>query len=99
MTVDAVAQVIDKIKEDKAVVMSVVGIPDSLVDEIKQADHSSDNELNSAFASAYLNILPNASWEHLTGRLYKFSEFAAARTSKSFMLTGKCVHQGLPLHQ
>ena len=91
MTVDAVARVVDKIKNDKSEAITVVGIPNSLVDEIKQAKHSSDSEMSRAFASAYLNIHPNASWEQLTARLYTFSEFAAARESKSFMSTGKCV--------
>ena len=93
MTVDAVAQVMDKIKGDKSTVMWLgLDIPKPLVDEILQRKYSSSSEESHAIASAYVNILPNASWEGLTHVLYVMKEFAAARTSKTFMSTGKYCH-------
>ena len=93
MTVDAVAQVMDKIKEDKSEVMrSGLHIPKLLVDEILQRSYSTDSEESRALIDVYINIHPNASWENLTRRLYGWMKLAAARESKTFMSTGKYCH-------
>ena len=93
MTVDAVTQVMDKIKGDKSEVMRWgLGIPEPLVDEILQRKYSSSSEESHAIASAYVNINLYASWEELSFGLYRWEEFAAARASKTFMSTGKYCH-------
>ena len=94
MTVDNVTQVMDKIEGDKwEEVMSVggLGIPWSLREEI-QKRYSTVTEKIHACVNYYLDYQPDASWEHLTKRLYLKKEFAAARESKSFMSTGKYCH-------
>ena len=87
LTVDNVTQVFNKIEGDKSVVMGGddIGIPDSVVER-------TDKEKNKSYANYYVNYHPDASWEHLTWRLYWRNELAAARESKSFMSTGKFSH-------
>ena len=93
MTVDAVTQVMDKVKGDKLreICSSDAGLnmPEPLVDEIFQRRYSTDSEKSRAIASAYVNIHRDPSWEHLTMRLYLEEEFPVARESKSFTSTGK----------
>ena len=94
MTVDNVTQVMDKIEGDEC--EEVIGraglnIPRSLLEEI-QKRYSTDAEKIHACVDYYLNYKPDASWKHLTERLYLKEEFAAARESKSFMSTGKYCH-------
>ena len=94
MTVDNVTQVMDKIEGDKwEVVMGLGGfdIPRSLLEEI-QRRYSTVTEKIHAGVDYYLDYQPDASWEHLTTRLYVKNEFAAIRESKSFMSTGKYCH-------
>ena len=93
MTVDNVTQVLNKIPEDKWIrVMDRYGggleIPEPLLKEI-QRRYSTDTEKIHACADYYVNCHPDSEWEHLTARLYLKKEFALARESKSFMLTGK----------
>ena len=95
MTVDNVTQVFNKIEGDKSVVMGGglgIGIPKSVFEEIQRRS-STDREKNEAYANYYVNYHPNASWKHLTLRIYRKNELAAARESKSsFMSTGKYCH-------
>ena len=91
MTVDNVSQVFNKIKGDKFAVMGGLDIPDSVFKEIERRS-STDAEKTKAYANYYVNYHPNASWEHLTWRLYWDNELAAARESKSFVSTGKYCH-------
>ena len=91
MTVDAVTEVIEKIKGDKSRVMTYgLGIPQPLVKEIEQRRCFSDREKSRLFADIYVNFHPNASWEVLTRRLYSWEQLAAVRESRSRMSTGKC---------
>ena len=96
MTVDAVTQVIDKIKGDRLERICSNGfglsIPQPLVDEIFRRRYSTDCEKSRAIASTYVNIHPDASWQELTSGLYWTTEFAVARESKSFMSTGMSCH-------
>ena len=93
MTVDAVTQVMDKINGDKSHVMMVgLLLPEPLVYEIWQSKYSSSSEESHVIASAYVNTDTNPSWDNLTNGLYNCKEFAAARTSKTFMSTGKYCH-------
>ena len=96
MTVDAVTQVMDKMKGNKLkrICSDINGLymPQPLVDEIYQRGYSTDSEKSRAIANAYVNIHLYASWEHLADRLYMWEEFAAARESKSFMSSGKYCH-------
>ena len=91
MTVDGVTQVFDKINGDKQEVMRSwrLNIPSPLVDEIS---YSTESEKSRLFADVYVNIHPEASWEHVTSGMYWEKEFASARESKSFMSTGKYCH-------
>jgi hypothetical protein len=92
MTVDNVAQLLNKIPGDKwKEVMDErlgLGIPWPLLEEV-QRRYSTDTEKNHACADYYVNYHPRAEWEHLTVELYDKKEFALARESKSFMSTGK----------
>ena len=90
MTVDGVTQVFNKIKGDEAYMM--IAIPSPLVDEIMERSYSTESEKNRVSADVYVNVLPEASWEHLTRCMYWEEEFASARESKSFMSTGKYCH-------
>ena len=93
MTVDAVTQVMDKIKGDKSKALSGgLGMPQPLVDEIFQRRYSTDSDKSRAIASAYVNIHPNPLWKQLNIRLYVTKEFAAAKESTTFMSTGKYCH-------
>ena len=65
-----------------------VGIPWPLLEEI-QRRYSTDTEKNCAFADYYVNYHPEPEWEDLAWSLCIQEEFAAARESKSFMLTGR----------
>ena len=89
MTVDNVAQVINKIKGDKARVFHslIYVIPSSVLDEIQR--YSTDTEKNKAYADYFVTVFPNASWYYLTWVLYFNIELAAASESKSFMSNGK----------
>ena len=91
MTVDNVTQVFNKIKGDKSAVMGDIGIPSPVNKEIDRR-FSTDKEKNKSYANYYVNYHPNASWKHLTLRLYLENELAATRESKSFMSTGKYCH-------
>ena len=91
MTVDNVTQVMDKIEGDKwEMVMGGRGldISWSLREDTKRR-YSTDAEKIHAGIEYYANNHPDASWEHLTRKLYQKKEFTAARESKSFMSTGK----------
>ena len=100
MTVDNVTQIFNKIGGDKiggdkwVEVMGGLGeldIPWLLLNEI-QRRYSTDKEKNHACADYYVNCHPEASWKHLTIKLYASKEFALAKDSKSLMSTGKYSH-------
>ena len=89
MTVDNVTQILNKIPADEwEWVVGVLDIPEPLLKEI-QRRYSTDTEKNHACADYYVNCHPEAGWKELTWNLYFQEEFALARESKSFMLTGK----------
>jgi hypothetical protein len=93
MTMDNVSQLLNKIPGDKweKVMGEIDGlnIPLPLLEEI-QRRYSTDTEKNHACADYYVNYHPEAEWTHLTAILYfTYTEYALARESKSFMLTGK----------
>ena len=88
MTVDNVTQILNKIPGDKwEEVRGGLDVPKSLMVEIKRR-YSTDTEKNHAVADYYVNCHPLAEWGHLTRGLYWKKEFALARESKSFTLTG-----------
>ena len=91
LTVDDVTKVMDKIEGDKWEVMLELGVPVSLLEEIKRR-YSTDSEKSRACADYYVHVHPDASWRDLTEALYAVEEFTAARESKSFMSTGKYCH-------
>ena len=90
MTVDGVTQVLNKMQGDKweDVLGDGLGIPKPLLKEI-QRRYFTNTEKNRACADYYVNCHPEPEWEQLTLELYTWEEFAAARESKSFMLTGR----------
>ena len=88
LSVDDVTKVIIKIEGDKVKVMRGLGIPESLLEEIKKI-YPTDSEKSHAYADYYVHIRPHASWEHLTKTLWSERELTATRESKSFMSTGK----------
>ena len=64
-------------------------IPPSRLDAI-QWRCSSKEEIATEWASYYAHCLPECSWTHLAGRLYKEGEFAAVEKVKPFLpLRGK----------
>ena len=93
MTVENVTQVLNKVKGDRWRLIDTfgLGIPKPLREEI-QTRYTTDSDQIHGCIDYYVKNKPGASWEHLTDGLYVNKEFAAARKSKSFMLTGKYCH-------
>jgi hypothetical protein len=100
MTVDNVTQVLNKIylQGDKweEVVGGLGGLdipgPVLQLNDVQRENHAWAADCN------YVNYHPLASWEHLTQKLYYKKMFAAAKESKSFMSTGKCMVSGLSFY-
>ena len=88
LTVDDVTKVINKIEKNKLKVMKWIDVPESLLEEVERR-YSTDSEKSHAYAYYYVHIHPDASWEHLTTKLWSEKKLSAAKDSKSFMSTGK----------
>ena len=88
MPVDNVTQILNKTPQDKG--EEVIGgggldIPRAL----REGRYSTITEKIHACADYYVNCHPESEWKHLTVKLYSNAEFALAKESKSFILTGK----------
>ena len=88
MTVDNVTHIMNKIEGNKWKVMRRREIVSRSQLEKIQERYTADTEKIHACAEYYVKCHPDASWQHLTQKLYFENEFATARESKSIMSTG-----------
>ena len=66
------------------VIWSSAGISDSTLDDIGE-NATSLKDCNRRAAAHYINYSPKASWNHISGVLYSYGEFAAVEKMKPFL--------------
>ena len=75
------AAVLDEIK-DLEEVRGLLGVPEHMV------DHLSEREKKHAVSNYYVQTHPDASWEHLTRKLYITEEYSAVEKAKQHLPKG-----------
>lgn len=68
-----------------------VGLPDNQLDATQEKVNSLE-EWHTSCASAYVNLYPYPSWQHLAGRLFQAEEAAAIEKIKPFLPSKGIVH-------
>ena len=84
LTVEKVADVLEKIKVDKRRQVWERVLTREVVDQL-YSSHSTEKEKTLSCSDTYVNCYPESSWEHLTSLLYKEDEMTAVDQARPFL--------------
>ena len=84
LTVEKVANVMEKVKVDKKRKVWEEVLTRKVVDQL-YSSHSTEKEKTLSCSDTYVNCYPGSSWEHLTSLLYKEDEMTAVDQARPFL--------------
>ena len=86
LTVDNVSHIMEKVEpKERQQIMKEV-IVENIFDEMcSSGQYSTALELEAAAVDIYVNCCPDASWEHLAGKLYRHHQVAAVEEVRSYL--------------